>query len=104
MDFGGSATGRCPLTRTPSSRSENQQFLAADHKETDEAAVETLSNPRTVRTLVDLASTAHADHQGQPLRADVGTELYTYHAGPAPFGTTAADVVCIGSPIWIAGA
>ncbi|MFB7836247.1 hypothetical protein [Streptomyces sp. NPDC056056] len=78
------------------------QFLAADHKETDEAAAETLSNPRTVRTLVDLASTAHANQQGQALRVEVGTELYAYHSGPVPFGTTAADVICIGSPIWIA--
>ncbi|MFE4304873.1 hypothetical protein ACFRR6_02155 [Streptomyces sp. NPDC056891] len=80
------------------------QFMAVDHQETDEAAAETLSDHRTVRTLAGLASTAHLAHQGQPLRVDVGTEIYAYHSGPFDLGPTTTDVVCIGSPIWITGA
>ncbi|MGW2109408.1 hypothetical protein [Streptomyces sp. NPDC001948] len=80
------------------------QFMAVDHQETDEAAAETLSDHRTVRTLVGLASTAHLGHQGQPLRVDVGTEIYAYHPGPFSLGSTTTDIVCVGSPIWIAGA
>lgn len=78
------------------------QLLAVDHQETDEAAIEALANPRTVRTLVSLASAAHQEHRGQPLQVDVGTEIYAYHPGPVPWGSATADVVCIGSPIWIA--
>ncbi|MFD0386433.1 hypothetical protein ACFQ2B_40260, partial [Streptomyces stramineus] len=61
------------------------QLLAVDHRETDEAAVEALANPQTVRTLVSLASAAHQEHQKQPLRVEIGTEIYAYHRGPIPW-------------------
>ncbi|MGW1288389.1 hypothetical protein ACWD4N_33090 [Streptomyces sp. NPDC002586] len=82
------------------------QLLAVDHPETDEAAIEALTAPGAVRPLVDLAAAAHQEHQGRsvPLRIEVGTEIYAYHPGPVRLGTVIADVVCIGSPIWIASA
>ncbi|KAB7835547.1 hypothetical protein [Streptomyces mobaraensis] len=80
------------------------QLLAVDHRETTEAAIEALANPQTVGTLVSLGAAAHQDHQGQPLHVDVGTEIYAHHPGPLRWGPATADVVCIGSPIWIAAA
>lgn len=80
------------------------QLLAVDHSETDEAAVEALAVPGVTGSLVTLASAVHQDHEGRavPLGCEVGTEVYAYHRGPVRVGTVAADVVLIGSPIWIA--
>ncbi|MGW3308274.1 hypothetical protein ACWDG9_17000 [Streptomyces sp. NPDC001073] len=51
-----------------------------------------------------LGSAVHQDHEGRavPLGWEVGTAVYAYHRGPVHVGTVAADVVLIGSPIWIA--
>ncbi|MEW1926399.1 hypothetical protein [Streptomyces sp. NPDC088360] len=80
------------------------QFLAVDHPETDEAAIEALAVPGVTRSLVTLASAVHQEHEGRavPLSCEVGTAVYAYHRGPVPVGTATADVVLIGSPIWIA--
>lgn len=82
------------------------QLLAADHRETDEAAIEALAAPGAVRPLVDLATAAHQEHAGRsvPLRVEVGSEIHAYHPGPVRLGAAIADVVCIGSPIWIGSA
>ncbi|MEU3433123.1 hypothetical protein [Streptomyces sp. NPDC006863] len=80
------------------------QFLAVDHPETDEAAIEALAVPGVTGSLVTLASAVHQDHEGRavPLDCEVGTYVYAYHRGPVRVGTATADVVLIGSPIWIA--
>ncbi|GAA3312248.1 hypothetical protein [Streptomyces cinereospinus] len=80
------------------------QLLAVDHPETDEAAIEALAVPGVTGSLVTLASAVHQDHEGRaiPLGCEVGTAVYAYHPGPVRVGTVAADVVLIGSPIWIA--
>ncbi|MFI9311241.1 hypothetical protein [Streptomyces triculaminicus] len=80
------------------------QLLAVDHPETDEAAIEALAVPGVTDSLVTLASAVHQNHEGRavPLGCEVGTAVYAYHHGPVPVGTVAADVVLIGSPIWIA--
>lgn len=80
------------------------QLLAVDHPETDEAAIEALAVPGVTGSLVDLASAVHQEHEGRavPLGYEVGTYVYAYHRGPVHLGTAAADVVLIGSPIWIA--
>ncbi|RNG33516.1 hypothetical protein [Streptomyces botrytidirepellens] len=82
------------------------QLLAVDHRETEEAAIEALAAPGAVPALVDLAAAAHQDHEGRsvPLRVEVGTEIYAYHPGPVRLGAVIVDVVCVGSPIWIASA
>ncbi|MFJ8896703.1 hypothetical protein ACIRCZ_19125 [Leifsonia sp. NPDC102414] len=80
------------------------QLLAVDHPETDEAAIEALTVPGVTRSLVDLASAVHQDHEGRavPFGCEVGTYVYASHHGPVRVGTVTADVVLIGSPIWIA--
>ncbi|MDX2692180.1 hypothetical protein [Streptomyces ipomoeae] len=80
------------------------QLLAADHPETDEAAIEALTVPGVTGSLVALASAVHQDHEGRavPIGCEVGTAVYAYHHGPVYLGTVTADVVLIGSPIWIA--
>ncbi|MFI6689692.1 hypothetical protein [Streptomyces sp. NPDC050485] len=79
------------------------QLLAVDHLETEEAAIEALAAPGAVRPLVGLAAAAHQEHEGrsEPLRVEVGTTIYAYPPGPVHLGTAIADIVCIGSPIWI---
>jgi hypothetical protein len=59
--------------------------------------------PGAVRALVDLVTAAQQAHEGHsvPLGVEVGTEIYAYRPGPVRLGTVIADVVCIGSPIWI---
>ncbi|MFH8410423.1 hypothetical protein ACH4FX_37455 [Streptomyces sp. NPDC018019] len=80
------------------------QLLAVDHPETDEAAVEALAVPGVTGSLVALASAVHQHHEGRavPLGCEIGTAVYACHRGPVHLGTAAADVVLIGSPIWIA--
>lgn len=80
------------------------QLLAVDHPETDEAAVEALAVPGVTGSLVILASAVHQDHEGRavPFGCEVGTYIYAHHQGPVNLGTVTADVVLIGSPIWIA--
>ncbi|GAA2964954.1 hypothetical protein [Kitasatospora cinereorecta] len=80
------------------------QLLAVDHRETDEAAIEALAVPGVTGSLVTLASAVHQEHEGRavPLGCEVGTAVYAYHPGPVRVGTVAADVVLIGTPIWIA--
>ncbi|MFD8415489.1 hypothetical protein ACFV2Q_27630 [Streptomyces sp. NPDC059650] len=80
------------------------QLLAVDHRETDEAAIEALAVPGVTGSLAALASGAHYEHErhSQPIGCDVGTAVYAYHHGPVRMGTVTADVVLIGSPIWIA--
>ncbi|MGW1037574.1 hypothetical protein [Streptomyces antibioticus] len=80
------------------------QLLAVDHPETDEAAVEALAVPGATGSLAALASAVHQDHEGRavPLGCEVGTYVYAHHRGPVRVGTVTADVVLIGSPIWIA--
>lgn len=80
------------------------QLLAVDHPETDEAAIEALTVPGVTGSLVALASAVHQEHEGRamPFGCEVGTAVYAYHPGPVHLGTVAADVVLIGSPIWIA--
>ncbi|UZI34026.1 hypothetical protein [Streptomyces sp. VB1] len=82
------------------------QFLAVDHPETDEAAIEALAVPGVTGSLVTLASAVHQDHEGraEPRGCEVGTHVYAYHRGPVPLGTVTVDLVLIGSPIWIAQA
>lgn len=80
------------------------QFLAVDHPETDEAAIEALTVPGVARSLVGLAAAAHREHESNGaarLQADVGTTIYALHRGPVSLGASTADVVVIGSPIWI---
>ncbi|OEV12986.1 hypothetical protein [Streptomyces nanshensis] len=81
------------------------QLLAVGHRETDEAAIETLAIPGVAASLVDLAAAAHQEHEDRTVpvhSSEVGTEIYAYHRGPVRLGTHTADVVLIGSPIWIA--
>ncbi|MFE4829820.1 hypothetical protein [Streptomyces sp. NPDC056672] len=82
------------------------QLLSVDHPETDEAAVEALAAPGVTGSLVTLASAVHQDHEGRavPFGCEVGTYVYAHHQGPVNLGTVTADVVLIGSPIWIAKA
>ncbi|MFD9904029.1 hypothetical protein [Streptomyces sp. NPDC059063] len=79
------------------------QLMAVDHKETDEAAAEALTSPGAVRAMAAVAVAAYQAHEGRtdPVLSDVGTEIYAVLPGPVQMGTTTADVVCIGSPIWI---
>ncbi|MGA5643266.1 hypothetical protein ACPCTN_31570 [Streptomyces cinereoruber] len=82
------------------------QLLAVDHPETDEAAIEALAVPGVTGALATLASAAHQEHESRsvPLGCEVGTAVYAYHRGPVRLGTHTADVMLIGSPIWIAKA
>ncbi|GAA0902879.1 MULTISPECIES: hypothetical protein [Streptomyces violaceusniger group] len=80
------------------------QLLAVDHPETDEAAIEALTVPGVTGSLVALACAVHQEHEGRavPLGCEVGTAVYACHHGPVHLGSIAADVVLIGSLIWIA--
>ncbi|MFF2926684.1 hypothetical protein ACFVTP_30455 [Streptomyces celluloflavus] len=82
------------------------QLLAVDHPETDEAAIEALAVPGVTGALVTLASAVHQQHESRsvPLGCEIGTAIYAYHHGPVRLGTHTADVMLIGSPIWIAKA
>ncbi|MGW1363044.1 hypothetical protein ACWCQP_37250 [Streptomyces chartreusis] len=79
------------------------QLLAVGQEETEEAAIEALAVPGTVNSLVRFAAAVHQGHEGRsaPIRYDVGTDIYAYHRPSATERAFSADVVLIGSPIWI---
>lgn len=78
-------------------------LLAADNAETDEAAVEALEAPGAALALARLGAEAQSRHRDrEPLHTDLGAWIYAAVAGPFGFGGVTADLVCIGSPVWIA--
>lgn len=78
-------------------------LLAVDHPETDEAAAEALTVPGAAEALARLGAAEHQQHRGRaPMHTDLGTWVYAAHPGPFDLGDVTTDIVCIGSPIWIA--
>ncbi|CAM5271588.1 hypothetical protein BOQ63_000515 (plasmid) [Streptomyces viridifaciens] len=79
------------------------QLLAVDNPEADEAAIETLALPGVTRQIAELAADSHRHYEQHafPARREVGAYIYAYHGGPIRFGAVTADIVVIGSPIWI---
>ena len=80
------------------------QFLAVDTSETDEAAIEALKHRDVVNQLTDLADSANRHCQRHDASAvlEAGVFIYGIAADRQQFAGEDVDLVCVGTPIWVA--